>query len=105
MHVQVHYQGLKHSPWMDQLISKKVEKLMRYLNPAASIHVHLKQEKTTYTTTLAIHNQNHDYAFTAGGENLYESFAASVDKASRVLGEHKRQIKDRIGRRANIQVA
>lgn len=104
MHVQVHYQGLKHTPWMDQLISRKVDKLTRYLSPSASIHVHLKQEKTNYVTTLAIHNVSHDYSFTAPGENLYESFASAIDKASRSLSEHKRQIKDKIGRRAATQL-
>lgn len=99
MHVQVHYQGLENSPWMDQFISTRVAKLERYLGTAASIQVHMKFFKNQYLTTLAIHDKNQDYAFSSDGDNLYESFAIAVDKASRVLGEHKRKIKDRINRR------
>lgn len=99
MQVQVHYQGLENSPWMDQFITKRVSKLDRYLSSAATINVHLKFINRTYVTTLAIHNVNHDYAFTANGENLYESFASATDKASRALGEQKRKIKDKINRK------
>lgn len=99
MQVQVHYQGLDSSPWMDQFISNRVNKLTRYLNSAASVQVNLKFENRRYITSLAIHNLNHDYAFTADGENLYESFASAVDKANRSLGEHKRMIKDKINRK------
>lgn len=99
MHVQVHYQGLDNSPWMDQFITNRVAKLERYLGTAASIQVHMKFFKNQYLTTLAIHDRSHDYAFSSDGDNLYESFAIAVDKASRVLGEQKRRIKDRINRR------
>lgn len=99
MHVQVHYQGLDNTPWMDQFITNKVNKLNRYLGQAASIHVNVELWKGNYKTSLAIHNLNHDYAFTADGDNLYESFASAVDKANRSLGEHKRKIKDRINKR------
>lgn len=99
MQVQIHYQGLDNSPWMDQFITRKVSKLNRYLNSAASLQVHLKFVNRKYVTSLAIHNLNHDYAFTADGENLYESFSLATDKATRALGEHKRMIKDKINRK------
>jgi hypothetical protein len=31
MQIQVHYQGLTNTPWMDEFISGRVEKLNRYL--------------------------------------------------------------------------
>lgn len=99
MHVQVHYQGMENSPWMDEFITSRVSKLERYLGTAASIQVNLKMFKNRYITSLAIHNRGHDYAFTSDGDNLYESFAIAVDKANRALGEQKRKIKDRINRR------
>ncbi len=97
MHVQVHYQNLENSPWMDQFIEKRVSKLNKYLNQSASIQVNLKFENRKYVTSLAIHN-HHDYAFTADGANLYESFSEAVDKAVRTLGEQKRRIKDKINK-------
>ena len=99
MQVQVHYQGLVNTPWMDQFITKRVSKLDRYLSPSSSIHVHLKFVNRQYVTTLAIHNINHDYAFTSDGQNLFESFTLATDKATRALGEHKRKIKDKINRK------
>lgn len=99
MQVQVHYQGLENSPWMDQFINGRIAKLNRYLSNAAGIQVHLKFENKRYVSSLAIRNMNQDYAFSAEGENLYESFAMAVEKANRALGEHKRMIKDKINRR------
>lgn len=102
MQVQVNFQGLDHSPWMDEFITKKVAKLNRFLSPSATVVVHLKFNNDLYSTTLSVHSMNHDYAFTGDGDNLYESFSIAIDRASRVLSEHKRQIKDRISRRSSL---
>ncbi len=102
MHVQVHYQGLDHSQWVDQFITRKVEKIERFLSPSASVLVHLKLENRIYSTTISVHNLNHDYAFSCDGDNLYESFARATDKATRALVEHKRRVKDRISRRSSL---
>ena len=99
MQVQVHYQGLEGSPWMEQFIAKRVAKIERYVNRSATVLVNLKFENRTYVTSLAIHNMNHDYAFSSDGENLYESFSIAIDKATRSLGEQKRMIKDKINKR------
>ncbi|HXH31416.1 MAG TPA: HPF/RaiA family ribosome-associated protein [Bacteriovoracaceae bacterium] len=98
MHVQVHYQGLENSPWMDQFISSRVSKLNRYLGQSDSVQVHLKYCNRQYVTSLAIHNIVRDYAFSSDGVNLYESFSSALEKASRSLGEHKRRLKDRINK-------
>jgi putative sigma-54 modulation protein len=99
MQVQVHYNGLDNSPWMNDFITQRVAKLERYLNPSASIQVHLKFENRKYVTSLAIHNISHDYAYSCEGQNLYESFSLATDKAARALAEHKRKIKDKINRK------
>lgn len=97
MQVQVSYQGLDSSPWIDQFITRKMEKLKRYLNPASIIQVHLKLDKICYSTTLEVHSTNHkSYAFSSEGDNLYESFSTAIDKAARVLNEERRKIKDHI---------
>lgn len=101
MHVQVRYQGLENSQWMNDFINTRVSKLNRYLGQSASIQVNMKYENKnkSYVTSIAIHNPYHDYAFTTVGVNFYESFAAAVDKALRTLGEHKRKIKDKINKK------
>lgn len=98
MKVQVHFQGLEATPWLEEFIDNRLAKLDRYLNSSASIQVHLRFENRLYTTGLSIYN-HHGHSFSANGENLYESFSAAVDKAARVLGEEKRQLKDKINRK------
>jgi ribosomal subunit interface protein len=99
MHVQVHYQNLDNSPWVDQFIERRMNKIDKYLAQSASVQVNLKYVNKSYVTSLAIHNPYHDYSFTSEGGNLYESFSEAIDKAARVLGEHKRKIKDKINKR------
>jgi ribosomal subunit interface protein len=102
MQVQVHYQGLDPSPWLDQFIGHRLEKIERFLGPSASVHINLKYENKTYSTSLAIHGLFRDYAFSADGENLYESFSLAIEKANRSLGEQKRKLKDKIHRRFSL---
>lgn len=101
MHVQIHYQGLESSQWINQFINGKVEKLDRYLTPASKIHVHLKFENRNYVTCIDVHSPNHNYAFRSDGDNLYESFSLAIDKAARSLGEQKRRLKDKIHNKFN----
>lgn len=102
MQLQVHYKGLNHSRWMDEFITKKVKKLERYLGPAARVQVFIKAESQICLTTISIHKTNHDFAFTAHGENLYEAFSSAMGKANRALSEDKRKFKDRISRRTSV---
>jgi ribosomal subunit interface protein len=99
MQIQVHCQGLNHSRWMDEFISKKVEKLSWYLNPGSKIQVFLKTERDHFHTTLSIHKTNHDFAFSSSGETVYESVSGAIEKATRVLSENKRRFKDRMRNR------
>lgn len=99
MQIHVHYQGFGHSPWMDQLIIKKVNKLERYLSPSAQVDVFLKVDENCFFTTMVVHNRKNHDAFTAEGYNLFESFSKATEKAVRVLSEHNRKLKDRIHRK------
>lgn len=99
MNVQVHYQGLDHTPWMDAFLSSRVQKLRRYFNGTASLLISVRCEGMNFCTTLSIHYLNHYQAFTCEGFNLYESFTGALDKASRTMSEHKRYMKDKINRR------
>ena len=100
MHVQVHYQNLENSPWMDEFIESRVNKLKKFLPDSASVQVNLCHDKNNkYVTNLAIHNPHHDYAFTSEGANLYESFSLAIDKAKRSLGDHKQKVKDKINKK------
>ena len=99
MQVLVHYQGMDHSPWMDQFIQSRVAKLGRFLHSSANVHVYLKMINKRYVTSLAIHYPHHDYAFTSEGINFWESFSVAIDKAARSLSEQKKRVKDQINRK------
>lgn len=103
MQVQVHYQGLEASPWLDQFMTKRLEKIERYVGPTAHVQIHLKRDANNYSTTLAVHGLFRDYAFSADGDNLYESFSLTVDKAVRALGEQKKKLKDKIHRKVFLR--
>jgi len=98
MHVQVHYQNLDNTQWTDQFVQDRVNRLNKYLSPSSSVQVNLRFENRSYVTSLAIHSFHHDYAFMSEGLNFFESLAEAIDKASRVLGEQKRRMKDKINK-------
>lgn len=102
MQVKVHYEGLDHTPWMDDFITRRVGKLERYLHQASHVLVNVRFQNKQYSTSIAIHNPHHDFAFSSLGLNLFESFTAAVDKASRTLSDHKKKIKERINRRWSL---
>jgi ribosomal subunit interface protein len=100
MQIQVFYQNLKCSSGMEKFILKKVAKLDRYLSRSCQVLVSFRAtDEHTFSTSLAIHHTHHDYAFTAEGENLYESFSLAMEKATRTLSEQKRNLRDRINKR------
>ena len=103
MQVKVHYQGLDNSPWVDQFIEGRVNKLNKYLTPSSSVQVNLRYVNRSYVTTLAIHNPHHDFAFNSEGMNLYESLSLAIDKAVRALGEQKQKVKANIHRRFGLK--
>jgi ribosome-associated translation inhibitor RaiA len=98
MQIKVHYQGFEGSPWMEEFITEKVEKLKTYLSPASTILANIELSKGVYKTNITIHN-HHDYSFTAKGENLFESFTSAKSMALRALKENKRKVKDKINRK------
>lgn len=103
MHVQVHYQGLDNSPWVDQFIESRVNKLNKYLTPSSSVQVNLRFVNRSYVTSLAIHHSHHDFAFSSEGMNLYESLSLAIDKAVRALGEQKQKVKANIHRKFGLK--
>ncbi len=99
MNVQVNYQNLKNSQWVDDIIMQKVDKLSTFLDRSSNIQVHMKHDKSGYVASLAIHYPQHELAVSAVGENLYEALAEAVDKARRVLRTQKDKIKNKINRK------
>lgn len=99
MNVQVNYQNLKNTQWVDEFVTRKVDRLTPFLDRSSSVQVHVKHEKNGYVTSLAIHYPQHELAVSAVGENLYEALADAVDKARRALRTQKDKIKNKINRR------
>lgn len=103
MQVQVHYQGLDNSPWVNSFIENRVSKLDKYLSPSSSVQVNLRYVNRSYVTSLAIHYPHHDIAFNSQGANLYESLSLAVSKAVRALGEQKQKVKANIHRKFGLK--
>jgi ribosomal subunit interface protein len=96
MQIKVHYQGLDHTPWMDDFITRRVAKLDRYLHRASNVLVNVRYVNKQYVTSLAIHNPYHDFAFQSDGVNMFESFSTAIEKAARTLSDHKKKVQDKI---------
>lgn len=103
MQVQVHYQGLDNSPWVNSFIESRVNKLDKYLSPSSSVQINLRYVNRSYVTSLAIHYPHHDVAFNSEGVNLYESLSLAIDKAVRALGEQKQKMKAGIHRKFGLK--
>jgi ribosomal subunit interface protein len=99
MHLQVHYQDMKNTPWVNQFVEKRVNKLDRYLAQSANVLLNVKYKKQNYATSIVIHHSHQQYAFSAEAANLFEALSEVLNKAHRVLGEQKRKVKDKINRR------
>ena len=99
MQVLIHYHGVDNSPWLEQFLTRKSEKLERYLSPSSQVHLYLKHEGPFVQTTIEIQNTHRNHAFSCEGETIYESFSQAIEKAVRSLGEEKRKIKDKINSR------
>lgn len=100
MQMQVHYHGLDVSPALDFFMEEKIQKLKRFLDASAPVEIYLRQDtRDQFSISLNTHAFHKDFSFHAKSDNIYESFSQALDKAQRVLGEEKRQLKDKINRR------
>ena len=99
MHIRVHYQGFGESHWMDQLFTRRLSKLERYLGPTAQIDLFLSHDEKCYFSKFVIHHKKQHFVFSSSGYNLYESFSLTCEKAVRELSNHKRKIKEKFLRK------
>lgn len=100
MQMQVYYQGMDVSPALDDFMMEKLGKIKRFLAVSSPVQVYIKQDsKDIFSVSLVAHAFHKDFSFHAKGVNIYEVFANALDKAQRVLGEEKRQLKDKINRK------
>lgn len=99
MRAQTHYKELEQSPWMDQLIMKKINKLDRYLSPDSLVTINFTESRGLYLATILISNGKNQQEFSGEGLNLYEAFSASLEMAVKTLSEHRRKLKKKVQER------
>ncbi|MFP5385854.1 MAG: HPF/RaiA family ribosome-associated protein [Bacteriovoracia bacterium] len=99
MQVRIQFQGTESSPWMDQLIRKKVCKLNRYLRASSTVLVTLKADGKCFKSTICIQDRRQDFTFSAIGYNLYESFSITLDMAVKSMSDHHKKLKARVHRK------
>ncbi len=100
MQLQVYYQGIDVSPALDHYMSEKINKLKRFLSASSPVQIFLRQDaKEIFSISMVVHAFNKDFSFQSKNENIYQAFSEALDKAQRVLGEEKRQLKDKINKK------
>ena len=100
MQMQVYYQGMDVSSALDDFMMEKLEKIKRFLAVSNPVQVYLRQDsRDIFSVSLNVHAFYKDFSFHSKGANVYEVFASALEKAQRVLGEEKRQLKDKINRK------
>lgn len=96
MQVNLEYQGVESSPWMERFITRKLEKLNRYLTPASTVKVLLIKHQDDCEACIEVTNNTRFYTCSSKGGDIHSAFSDALEKASRELGEQKRRA------RANI---
>lgn len=100
MQMQVYYQGFDVSPALDQFMDDKLQKLKRFLEASSPVAIFLRQDgKDLFSVSLNAHAFHKDFSFHGKSDNVYEGFSLALERAQRVLGEEKRQLKDKINRK------
>jgi ribosome-associated translation inhibitor RaiA len=91
MNIDLHFDQVRHSPWLDQFLEKRLERLEKFLRPDDLVKLNLKSQKDYFETHLSIHHVSKTFDFSATGESLFESFFKVIDQALRVLNENNKK--------------
>ena len=95
MRVRVRLQGLKVSNGMDQLILRRISRLERYFSRTASIEVSLCNIDNKFLSEIKVSDKI-EQTFLGEGFDSYEALTQSIDKASRILTNEKREKQSRL---------
>lgn len=98
MQVQLHFQDIRHSLWMDQFLEKRLARLERFLPPTSVVHLNLKFDNERYHGQMLIHHPLKEYAFSGEGASVIESFMQLMDRAVGSLSDQRRKMKAKMRR-------
>lgn len=91
MNIQLHFDEIRHSPWLDQFLEKRLERLEKFLRPEDRVKLILRGENNIFESRLCIQKVSKEIDFSARGDSLFESFSKVIDQAFRVLSENKKK--------------
>jgi ribosomal subunit interface protein len=91
MNIQLHFDEIRHSPWLDQFLEKRLERLEKFLRPEDQVKLNLKGQNNVFESHLCIQNVSKAIDFSATGDSLFESFSKVIDQAFRALSENKKK--------------
>ncbi len=91
MNIQLHFDEIRHSPWLDQFLEKRLERLEKFLRPEDQVKLILRGQNNIFESHLHIQNVSKEIDFSATGDSLFESFSKVIDQAFRALRENKKK--------------
>jgi len=90
MNIQLHFDQIRHSPWLDQFLEKRLERLEKFLRPDDRVHLNVKGNGEHFESHLSVQHSSKKFDFSAQGENLFESFSQVLNAALRALSEERK---------------
>lgn len=95
MNIQFLFQGTSGSPWMNEYMKGRLERLEKYLPRNAEIQIELVTGSLHHLTNLSIRTSRQHYRFAGKGSDLYESFTSVLEEALKVLRLDHQKIMNR----------
>ena len=84
-------------------IEERLSKLPRYFDRLIECHVILQVERFIYKFEITLHGNGFDLFAEGHAEDLYVAFDAAAGKMERQVRKHKDKVRNRKGRRPEIQ--
>lgn len=95
MQTKVTARHMELTPAIEGYAVKKVQKLTRYFDRIQQFEVLIDQVKNGYAVEIIVDVEHHDpFIATDKHEDLYACIDGTVDKAARLLTDHKSKLRD-----------
>ncbi|OGS20870.1 MAG: ribosomal subunit interface protein [Elusimicrobia bacterium RIFOXYA2_FULL_39_19] len=93
MQINITGRNVKQTEALKDYVTKKIERLSRYLDKIINVQVKLEVEKYRHIAELKIHIEGHIFKATATDRDLYAAVDLALDKVERQISKHKEILK------------
>jgi hypothetical protein len=99
MNVQLKWQGIPASPFIESYLMKEVGKLERQFPGSNDMAIRFRREGVYYRARVHVRAMGRDWWVVGEGANLVEGLHQAFENLQRKIGEFKRFSRDKINRR------